>query len=230
MVKITFYGHSFFRIDFKENSVLIDPYIGSKGSVERIQGCTAKPADLKGISTIFITNEHFDHLDKEAVQEIASKNNAVVVAHDSILSELDIPGIQKYAIRESKEFSLKGVKVKVMPAHYPQSFYPVGFLLEGDNTLVYHAGDTALQNEVFSGIKPDIALLPIGGQNTMDIVDCVRATKIMKPGTVIPMHYNTFDNIKQDPLEFKEKIDKSILKTDTVILNPGEFYEHKKRR
>jgi len=55
----------------------------------------------------------------------------------------------------------------------------------------------------------------------MDVVDAVRAIKMMKPDYAIPMHYDTFEQIKADPREFKHKIEKSILKTKAVILQPG---------
>jgi len=81
--------------------------------------------------------------------------------------------------------------------------------------------DSALMDS-FSSIKPDIAMLPIGGTLTMDLIDAVRATKTMKPDYVIPMHYNTFEEIKADPAEFKEQIEKSVLKTKPLIMKPGQ--------
>jgi len=57
-----------------------------------------------------------------------------------------------------------------------------------------------------NGLKPDIALLPIGGKFTMDIDQAVEATLSIDPKIVIPMHYDTFGGIEADPNEFKEKL------------------------
>ncbi|MCD6433986.1 MAG: MBL fold metallo-hydrolase, partial [Candidatus Diapherotrites archaeon] len=65
-------------------------------------------------------------------------------------------------------------------------------------------------------------LLPIGGKVTMDIIDAVKATKMIKPKIVIPMHYNTFEIIKANPKEFAERIAESALKTEVKILKPGQ--------
>ncbi|VVB99174.1 Uncharacterised protein [uncultured archaeon] len=58
----------------------------------------------------------------------------------------------------------------------------------------------------------------------MDVIDAVRATKTMKPKYVIPMHYNSFTSILADPNDFKERIEKSVLKTIPVVLKPGETF------
>lgn len=48
----------------------------------------------------------------------------------------------------------------------------------------------------------DLALLPIGGNFTMDPADALRAIDLIKPKAVIPMHYDTFPLIKQEPAFF----------------------------
>src|SRR6266702_1073304 len=47
---------------------------------------------------------------------------------------------------------------------------------------------------------------PIGDNYTMGIADAVRAVEFVKPRTVIPMHYNTFDVIRADPEDFKRQV------------------------
>ncbi|NMR86109.1 metal-dependent hydrolase, partial [Vibrio parahaemolyticus] len=87
---------------------------------------------------------------------------------------------------------------------------------------IYYAGDTGLSTDMKllrdDGI--DIAILPIGGNYTMDIDDAVKAVKLIEPKLTIPMHYNTFPLIKADPLEFKKK----NIYSDTKVLEIGESY------
>ncbi|NLW25326.1 MAG: metal-dependent hydrolase, partial [Clostridia bacterium] len=74
---------------------------------------------------------------------------------------------------------------------------------------LYHAGDTGLfgDMELIGRLHNiDIALLPIGDNFVMGIDDAVEAVKMLKPKRVVPMHYNTFDVIKQDPDIFAKKV------------------------
>jgi L-ascorbate metabolism protein UlaG (beta-lactamase superfamily) len=224
MVEIQYFGHSFFKINFSKRSVLIDPYINSSckdPSFKRLVNCAALPKQLKDVSMILVTHEHFDHFDKELIKEIASKQDACVVAHYEILKELSLPKHLAHTIGMNQTINLRDMSVTAVPAHHPNSFYPMGFVLKNNGTTIYHAGDTDLLDD-FGHINPDVALVPIGGEFTMDCTDAVRAVKTMKPKFVIPMHYNTFKMIQQDPKEFQNKIEQSVLKTKVVIMKPGQ--------
>ena len=69
---------------------------------------------------------------------------------------------------------------------------------------IYHAGDTALMTDMvlLEEAHIDVALLPIGDFYTMGPADALRAVKMIKPKLTIPMHYNTFPSIAQDPASF----------------------------
>jgi lipoyl(octanoyl) transferase len=77
---------------------------------------------------------------------------------------------------------------------------PHGFLIDMDGKRLYHAGDTALimDMQLLRGMV-DVALLPIGDNFTMGPDDAVRAVEFIEPRVVIPMHYDTWDVIAQDP-------------------------------
>lgn len=72
--------------------------------------------------------------------------------------------------------------------------------------------------------KPNIALLPIGDRYTMGPEDAITAAKWISPQKVIPMHYNTFPVIEQDPTIFKETLEKET-SIEVIILGPGETYK-----
>ena len=92
----------------------------------------------------------------------------------------------------------------------------------GGKTL-YHAGDTALLTDMqlLKGTV-DVALLPIGDNFTMGPVDAAKAVDFIEPGVVIPIHYNTFDMIAQDPEAFRGMVG---LKAAVEIMEPGGVYE-----
>ncbi|MCX6801327.1 MAG: MBL fold metallo-hydrolase [Candidatus Diapherotrites archaeon] len=222
MVELQYFGHSFFRIGGKAGNVIIDPVFDStKTDLKRIASFPVKPKDLKNVSFLLLTNETPEHFDRRAVEEIATASNATVVAHDVVLKQLNLPRNMKLPISSNSEIFLRGAKIKTAIAHYPKSFYPMGFIVDLDNTKIYHAGVTALL-ENFSETRADVALLPIGGKHTMDVVDAVRATKMIKPRIVVPMQYNTFEPTRADPKDFKKRIEKSLIKTRPIVLSPGE--------
>lgn len=73
--------------------------------------------------------------------------------------------------------------------------------------------------------KPDIALLPIGNIFTMDPSQAAIAASWINPKVVIPMHYNTFPSIEQDPEEFKIEIEKTAPDCNAIIANVLETIE-----
>lgn len=226
-MKIDYLGHAFFRISSQDTCLLIDPFFGRSSPNKELK-CILKSSccekDMKNVALTLISHEHFDHFDKKAVESIALRNNAYTIGHESVLKELSLPANLLKSVKVGDELMLRGVKIKARPAHHPNSFYPLSYLIELEGKQIFHPGDTTLTDH-FNGISPDVALLPIGGTFTMDLIDAVRATKTMKPKYAIPMHYNTFKQIQADPHEFKARIEKSIIKTKPIILKPGDSFE-----
>ena len=224
MFEVQYIYHSFFSVAMGNRVFLIDPFMDSmpKGSeFKKIMGCPVKCDKFRKVDAILVSHEHFDHFDKKAIEKIAAQSSCTVVAHDYLLSELNINPRLKKSIDLKKKVNVKGVEIEPLPAHHPNSFYPMGFRVEYNGSSLVHTGDTDLTN-IFSKLSADVLCVPIGGTMTMDVVDAVRAVKTMEPEIAIPMHYNTFDVIRASPEEFKEKIDKSILKTKAVTLKPGK--------
>lgn len=230
MPSVHYFGHSFFKVVFPDITVLFDPYISAScqkgGDFKRLVQCSAKESDFKNIDLILISHEHFDHFDKDFVEKVAKKSNSCVVSAHELLQQFNLSKYQLHPIRMNETINLRGAEIKAIAVHHPTAFYPLGYLVTNKGKSVFHAGDTDLIDD-FSGISPDVALLPIGGTYTMDVVDAVRAVKTMKPRFAVPMHYNTFKMIVQDPREFKQKIEKSILKTKPMILKPGQSFSFK---
>ncbi|GMA51550.1 hypothetical protein GCM10025857_29070 [Alicyclobacillus contaminans] len=103
---------------------------------------------------------------------------------------------------------------------------PAGILLTMDGKTLYHAGDTAL----FGDMKLigelhsiDLALLPIGDNFTMGPEDALLAAEWTRAKHVVPMHYNTFDLIRQDPDAFVAALSEKGIRG--TVLRPGESLE-----
>ena len=64
-------------------------------------------------------------------------------------------------------------------------------------------------------------MLPIGDNYTMGPDDALRAVKMLEPDLIIPIHYSTFDVIKQDPQAWAQRVENE---TDArvMVIAPGE--------
>jgi L-ascorbate metabolism protein UlaG (beta-lactamase superfamily) len=104
----------------------------------------------------------------------------------------------------------------------PYTTFPAGLLMELDGATVYHAGDTSLtkEMELLEG-RVDLALLPIGDNFTMGPRDAARAVRMIRPETVIPIHYDTFEVIEQDPETFRRAVGDDAR---VVVLEPGDSH------
>jgi L-ascorbate metabolism protein UlaG (beta-lactamase superfamily) len=51
--------------------------------------------------------------------------------------------------------------------------------------------------------------------------DALRAVKLIEPAQVVPIHYDTFDLIKQDPRAWAARV-KAETSAEPVVLKPGE--------
>jgi len=70
----------------------------------------------------------------------------------------------------------------------------------------------------------DLAILPIGDNFTMGPDDALRAVKLLNPARVLPIHYDTFDIIRQDPVSWKERVEAET-DAEVVVLKPGGSLE-----
>ena len=66
----------------------------------------------------------------------------------------------------------------------------------------------------------DVALLPIGDNFTMGPEDAVSAAQFVNAKCVVPIHYNTFPPIQQDPEAFAENLKAEGI--DCQIMQPGD--------
>lgn len=223
MIKLRFLHHSFFELSCSGHKILIDPFMNTPKSV-KVNAKTKCPISEKALmdaDMILISHEHFDHFDKEFIENVSGKKNCKIIAHDSLLNEIKAPLACKQAIAPNKKVTVDGISIEAFHVHHPNSFYPLGLKVESGGVSIVHMGDTFLMDS-FNKIKTDVLILPIGGQMTLDIVDAVRLVKTIEPKIAIPMHYNTFDFIKASPKEFKEKIEDSVVNSKAKNLKCGE--------
>ncbi|RLE50650.1 MAG: metal-dependent hydrolase [Candidatus Methanomethylicota archaeon] len=221
MAAIKWYGHAAFRLDFGVRSVLIDPFISQNPS------CPVSIYDVEKADIILVTHEHTDHLGDGI--ELAKKFEAHFVAIYEITSKASVMGVKKtMGMNIGGTAEVDGVEITMVPALH--SGLPVGFVVKYKDLRIYHAGDTGLFSdmklisELYGPI--DIALLPIGGHYTMGPKEAAIAASWIKPKVVIPMHYNTFALIKQDPEAFAKMVKEREPSIEVKVLKPGEVFNY----
>ncbi len=217
---IKWLGHAAFEVELDGLRLYFDPWIENPNSPIKLN-------DIDRADFIFVTHDHGDHLGNSV--EIARKTGAKIVGIfdlcEAISKEAEIECIDMNIGGLS---DIGGLSVALVPAtHSSAHGTSVGFVVKGKEATIYHAGDTGL----FMGMqligelyKPDIALLPIGGWYTMGPYEAAYAVKLIKPKTVIPMHYGTFPAIKGSPEEFIKHVQR-IYPVQVVALEPGQKFE-----
>jgi len=222
---LRWYGHATLGIDTNGYKLLIDPYF--TGNTQTSQDPEELDADY-----ILVTHGHSDHVG-DAVS-IARRTGATIISNAEISKWFAGQGLKTHAQHLGGGFHHPFGYLKMTFALHgsalPDGSYggnPGGFLL---TTLagkkIYMAGDTGLFGDMHligdEGI--DLAVIPIGDNYTMGPEDALLAVKLLQPNAVIPIHYNTFPVIEQDPAAWANHVTQQTA-TRVILLQPGEIVE-----
>lgn len=160
---------------------------------------------------IFITHDHYDHMDPDSINKIKNANT-IVIAPKSMEETISKIVFSKYIyLSPFEEISIDGIDIKTIPAYnISKPFHPrenewLGYIITYNNVTYYIAGDTDKTPEAES-VKCDIALVPIGGHFTMDPVEASNLIKIINPKVVIPTHYGSIVGSINDGVTLKNNL------------------------
>lgn len=197
--ELKFLGHSGFLIE-NGKTIYIDPY--------NINNSEPK-ADI-----ILATHGHSDHCSIADMQKICKKGTIVVVSPDCQSKITRLEDVNMQIMELGDEITLEGVKIQTVPAYNPEKeFHPkseamFGYIIKFENVIVYHAGDTDKipEMEKLTGYGKQgnefIALLPVGGNYTMNAEEAASAASVIKPSMAIPMHYGSIEGTEKDADDF----------------------------
>jgi len=225
MAKLTYHGHATCTLETDDGTKLvIDPFFGENPATD----LTVDDVDA---DYILVSHGHFDHF-ADCIP-LAKRTGATVIGTFELVTFCMERGVENgHGMNIGGGFDFPFGRVKLTPALHTGSVAGddegthttncAGFLIEFDGKRFYHAGDTALIMD-FHLLKGqvDVALLPIGDNFTMGPVDAARAVEMIEPRVVIPIHYNTWPVIAQDPEAFKARVGACA---DVVVVAPGSTY------
>lgn len=202
MTEIEYLGHSAFAIRDEGKEVLIDPFLSDNPRAPP-SASQVRP-DL-----VLVTHAHHDHLGDATA--ISKRFGCPVLSTFEVVNRLEELGACIVPGNIGGEIDLSFCQVKVFPAVHSSSFedgsyggVACSFLVRMGGKVIFHAGDTALFGDMSlvgdeDGI--DVALLPVGGTYTMDVKDAVKAMRLLRARTMVPMHYDTWETIAVDRRE-----------------------------
>jgi L-ascorbate metabolism protein UlaG (beta-lactamase superfamily) len=235
MARLTWHGHAAFSLVTDQGArVLFDPFLDGNPK------CDVRAADITELDYILCSHGHSDHFSD--VIPIAKRTGATDIGAYELTGFAESQGVSNahgMSIGGGHHFDRLGYVKLTAALHGPGvdgadgkvSTMPCGFLLDMDGKRLYFAGDTALlmDMQLLRG-RVDVALLPIGDNYTMGPEDAARAVSFIEPRVVIPMHYNTWELIAQDPHAFADRVDRldagtTGVKAKVHVLEPGESYD-----
>ena len=213
-MELTYYGHSALMITTGSTRLLVDPFITENPLAKSVVAAADLDPDY-----ILITHAHQDHWGDTV--DIALRTGAQVVANYEITSYLmrtaGYDNILPMNTGGSTAFHFG--TITMTDALHSSSFEdgsyggnPNGFILTVEGRTVYLAGDTAPFSEMaWLGEENsiDVAFLPVGDRFTMGTRGSIRAISMLNPKIVVPIHYNTFPEVKIDVDEWVQAVKNS---------------------
>ena len=208
---LTYYGHSTLQLDLAETTLLFDPFISDNPHCKGV----LTPDDVAP-DVLLLTHAHFDHYgDTESIVE---RVRPLVVGPLEVVNyvkdKTGHAGI--HPMNAGGAWSFDWGRVTNTYARHSSSFpdgtyggLASGFLIEAEGRTVYNTGDTCRFAEMaWIGEQHaiDLLLLPIGDDFTMGPAEALEAVKMLRPGLVVPLHYNTFPLVEADPEAFADAV------------------------
>ena len=197
---------------FTQNSIRIESSIGKVYIDPFRMNVAPKDADY-----ILVTHDHYDHFNPEDIPKV-SRGDSVLVVPENMKEKAgevsDMVG-RIVTVKPGESLNVDKLSIDTIPSYnIGKPFHPkdagwVGYILNIDGERIYIAGDTDATDEA-KKVKCDIALVPIGGKYTMNAMEAAELVNIIRPKTVIPVHFGGVVGSPSDAEVFSSNVDSGI--------------------
>ena len=221
-------GQQSFVVKMGDAVCYLDPFL-SNFEGRRVAPLLA-PGDLTNATLILGSHDHGDHIDRAVWPALAKASSAArfvvpELLRERIVREVGLPAERVLGVDDGTSVEAGGVRVTGVPAAHElldtdaaTGLHPyVGFIVEGADFRLYHAGDTCLYEGMQARLRTwrlDLAFLPINGRDAkrlatgcignMTYQEAADLAGTLRPGLTVPAHFEMFAMNSEDPALFAD--------------------------
>lgn len=215
------------------------------------------PEEIVNADFILGTHDHIDHIDRNVWYQlsISSPKAKFIVPKlliDELSNNLNISKSRFIGLDDGLSIIENNVKISAIPASHEfldqdtiSGYYPyLGYIIEGNGCTVYHSGDTCIYEGIYSKLNQwnnfDVMFLPINGRDAkkyrsnlignMTYQEAVDLAGTIRPGLVVPGHYEMFNENSENPLLFTDYLDAKYPGIRSWVGNHGEMVRVSKQK
>lgn len=232
--KVAFWwlGQIGFAVKLGDIVIYLDAFLSDHPS--RVIPTLLTPEEVVNADYIMGTHDHIDHIDRSVWHRlsISSPKAKFVVPKmlvESLSEDLKIPVHRFVGLDEGVSYQTEELKISAIASAHEfldqdkaTASYPyLGYIIEGSDCVLYHSGDTCIYEGMYSKLrnlgKIDIMFLPINGRDAkryrkntignMTYQEAVDLAGTIKPGLVVPSHYEMFKMNSEDPELFADYLE-----------------------
>jgi len=217
-LSFTWFGHSSFLLQMGSMNILVDPVLSERSSPvgfagpKRFSELPLKAEELPKIDVLFISHDHYDHLDYRTIRTVKDRVGVFIVplGIDSILRGWGVEAEQIRSLAWWESTALEGVTFTLTPAQHFTGRNPLqanatlwgGIYLDNGTHRVYYTGDGGYQKG-FGEIRerlgaPELMIAECGQYDTAWASIHMFPEQTLQAGLdagtqlLIPVHWGSF--------------------------------------
>jgi L-ascorbate metabolism protein UlaG (beta-lactamase superfamily) len=247
-LRVTWLGHSSLFIECDGARILTDPVFGQNASPvsfagrKRFHPVPATIQEMQPIDVVLLSHDHYDHLCRPTIRQLA-KLDVPFVTSLGVGERLEKFGVGASRITEldwweSYALPNREVTLTATPAQHfsgrsltdRNATLWSSWAIAGDRHKIFFSADTGLNDDlrrIGERFGPfDLAMLEIGASHPAwaDIhlgpANALRALEMLGGGTMLPIHWGTFDLALHSWEEPAETLTQLALKLGARVITP----------